>query len=82
MGTSLHTSIRAGLTGLFLAFLIYILWKTSLRIHGFILPERHGDLVIATCGVLLWVVWFAVAQVILIAYDELNNPKISADQSK
>lgn len=72
MSASLYTTVRAGLTGLILASLIYLVWKISLRMHGYILPERYGDIVVAAFGILLWIVWFAVAQVILIAYDELH----------
>ncbi len=72
MQSSVFLSLRAGLTGLVVAAFIYLLWKISLRIHGFVLPERYGDLVIAACGILLWIIWFGMAQVILIAFDETN----------
>ena len=73
MSASFLAAIRAGFTGLLLATFIYVLWKFSLRLHGFIISERYGYLVITTFGILLWIVWFGVAQVILIAYDELYN---------
>jgi len=72
MGASLVASLRAGLLGLGLAVLIYVLWKVSLRIYGIILPEKFSSFLIMCSGLLLWSVWFAVAQVILIAYDELT----------
>jgi hypothetical protein len=65
-------TLRAGLIGLMVAFLIYSLWKISARFHGVVLPEKYGDILILLSGILLWIVWFTIAQVILIAYDELN----------
>jgi len=69
----LAIAIRSGLAGLSVAFLIYVLWKISLRVYGIVLPERYGDLVIGAFAILLWVIWFGVAQVILIACDEVNG---------
>jgi len=65
------TSVRAGLVGLLIALFIYLLWKISLRLHGTILPEKYSRFFITFSGVLLWAVWFSMAQVILIAFDEL-----------
>jgi hypothetical protein len=72
MGNSLYVSLRAGLLGLSVAGLIYLLWKVSLRIYGIVLPEKYGDLCILFSALLLWSVWFTVGQIILVAYDELT----------
>ncbi len=84
MGASLYASVRAGLVGLFLALLIYILWKISLRLYGNIVHERHADLVISAFAILLWVAWFGITQIILIAYDELygSNTRTAIEQSE
>lgn len=73
MGASPSFAVRAGLMGLILAVLIYVLWKTTIRLHGFIMPERYGFFVMTAFGIILWIVWFFIAQVILIAYDEMSN---------
>jgi len=72
LNASPFSILRSGLIGLCLAFLIYFLWKLSLRLHGIILPERNNALFIMVSAILLWITWFTVAQVILIAYDELT----------
>ncbi len=72
MAASPEVSVRAGLIGLFLAFLIYFLWKASVRLCGILLPDKYSGFVIMCSGLLLWAVWFAVAQVIVIAYDEVT----------
>jgi small-conductance mechanosensitive channel len=76
MSSSLYVSFRAGLTGLFAATVIYLLWKINLRINSPTLPEKYGDLVMWAFGTVLWTIWFGIAQVILIAYDETSSSSI------
>jgi hypothetical protein len=40
--------------------------------HGIVLPEKHSSFFVLLSGVLLWIVWFAVAQTILITIDEIT----------
>ena len=65
-------ALRAGLIGFSLAIIIYSIWKVSLRMHGIVLPEKHSSFFVLLSGVLLWIVWFAVAQTILITIDEIT----------
>ena len=60
--------------------MIYFLWKISIRLSGFLSPEKYSDLLIAAFGILLWAIWFAVAQVILVAYDETVCPSSSSSR--
>jgi chromate transport protein ChrA len=80
MSSSFFLALRAGLTGLISATMIYFLWKISIRLSGFLLPEKYSDLVIAVFAILLWTIWFAVAQVILVAYDETIAPSIHSSR--
>jgi len=67
----------AGLLGLFIAFVIYALWKIDRRFGKIPKPDRTAENLIAILGIILWLVWMSVSQIILIAQDEVKQPEYS-----
>jgi hypothetical protein len=71
--TTTFNGIRAGLVGLVIACIVYVLWKIDCRLNRNIKPDRGADVIILLFGVMLWFVWFTTCQMILIAGDEVSH---------
>ncbi len=65
----------SGLLGLFIAFVIYALWKIDRRFGKIPKPDRVAENLIGVLGVILWLVWMSISQIIMIAEDEVKQPE-------
>lgn len=75
--TTLFHAFRSGLVGLFVACVLYVLWKIDCRINRNFKPDRNTDMIIFMLGTLLWLVWFSTCQMILVARDEVGSADVA-----
>jgi hypothetical protein len=68
----------SGLLGLFIAVVIYTLWKIDRRFGKIPKPDRTAENLIAILGIILWLIWMSISQIILIAQDEVKQPDYNA----
>jgi hypothetical protein len=74
-------SFRSGMLGLTVACLIYVFWKVDFWLGGPCKPDRRGAGLIYVLGVFLWLAWFSLSQMILIAQDEITPNSLSHETS-